>query len=45
MKTKYIRTAIIFMAVIFIVIGFTQGGFNDTLNKGIRICMECIGLG
>ncbi len=45
MKIGYIRTAVIVGAVIFIVIGIVNGGMTDMLNKGIRICLECIGIG
>ena len=45
MKIGYIRTAVIAAAVIFIFIGIANGGMTDMLNKGIRICLECIGIG
>ncbi len=37
-----------FLVVIFvsmIVIGVTSGEMNIMLNKAIKICMECIGIG
>ena len=43
MKTK--RFIILGAAVILIAVGITNGGFRDTLNKGIRVCLECVGIG
>ncbi|MFQ9640159.1 MAG: CD1871A family CXXC motif-containing protein, partial [Eisenbergiella sp.] len=25
--------------------GLYQGGYQDTLHKAIRVCLECIGIG
>ena len=48
-KTKLIKmitqTVILSIAIIFIVIGVINGGADDTLQKAINICTECIGLG
>ena len=41
-KTKIFLGAI---GVSFIAIGLYQGGYNDILQKAIRICLECIGIG
>ena len=42
----FILRAIIFaVAFVFIVLGIYNGGMNDVLQKGIKICTECIGLG
>ncbi len=40
-----IRIAVLAVAVLFIVLGIWNGGMRDVLEKGIRICTECIGLG
>ena len=32
-------------AVLMIILGIFNGGMNDVLQKAIRICTECIGLG
>ncbi len=32
-------------AVLLTVYGIADGGFTDIMNKAIRICNECIGLG
>ena len=39
------RIAIIAVAVLLIVFGIFNGGMDDVLQKAIRICTECIGLG
>jgi hypothetical protein len=31
--------------LLFIVLGIVNGGMADVLNKAIKICTECIGLG
>ncbi|MCH5275919.1 MAG: hypothetical protein J1E65_08760 [Lachnospiraceae bacterium] len=28
-----------------LIIGIWQGGYQDTLQKAVRICLECIGIG
>ena len=43
--TLGIRIALVGCAVVFIVIGSLNGGMADVLNKAIKICTECIGLG
>lgn len=40
-----IRTALLIVAVLFIVLGVMNGGLRDVLVKAINICTECIGLG
>ncbi|MDD5945962.1 MAG: CD1871A family CXXC motif-containing protein [Clostridia bacterium] len=45
MKTKHIRMIILAAAVAMIAAGVSNGGLNDTLNKGVHICLECIGIG
>lgn len=40
-----IRIAVACFAVAFVVAGCFNGGFREVLNKAIRICTECIGLG
>ena len=42
---KRIRVVLISAAVVLIAAGVFNGGLYDTLSKGIRICMECIGIG
>ncbi|MBQ9779971.1 MAG: hypothetical protein IJW00_09060 [Clostridia bacterium] len=40
-----IRGVILVVALAFIVLGIINGGMEDVLQKAIRICTECIGLG
>ncbi len=40
-----VRIAIIIAAVVYITLGILNGGMNDVLQKAIKICTECIGLG
>ena len=40
-----IRIAFVGCAIGFIVAGILNGGMNDVLNKAVKICTECIGLG
>lgn len=45
MKKQLIRKGLLVAAIILILIGLNQNGFNDIKNKAIRICYECIGIG
>ena len=40
-----VRIALVGCAVVFIIAGIANGGMLDVLNKAIKICTECIGLG
>ncbi|MCR5806391.1 MAG: thioredoxin [Oscillospiraceae bacterium] len=40
-----IRLAVLALSVAFIVMGAFNGSMMDVLNKAIRICTECVGLG
>ena len=42
---KIIRLVLVGAACALVVIGLTEDGFYDVLQKAIRICTECIGLG
>ncbi len=42
---RVVRLAVFSVAVIFIVLGMFNGGMRDVLDKAIKICTECIGLG
>ncbi|MBO5968904.1 MAG: tripartite tricarboxylate transporter TctB family protein [Clostridia bacterium] len=42
---KIVRLILVGAACALIVVGLTQDGFYDVLQKAIRICTECIGLG
>ena len=43
--TLGVRIAFVGCAIVFIIIGIYNGGMADVLNKAIKICTECIGLG
>lgn len=43
--TLIARCAIPVIAVVFIILGISNGGMNDVLQKAVRICTECIGMG
>lgn len=41
------KIAILLLAagVVFLCVGVSQGGYRDTFNKAVRVCLECIGIG
>ncbi len=43
--TLIARCVIPVIAIVFIILGITNGGMNDVLQKAVRICTECIGMG
>ncbi|MCR5760476.1 MAG: hypothetical protein K6F82_00500 [Sphaerochaetaceae bacterium] len=42
---RVLRIIVLVLSVAFIVIGLCGGGVNSVLNKAVKICTECIGLG
>lgn len=40
-----IRLVILAVAVVFIIVGIRSGSMNAVINKAIKICTECVGLG
>ncbi|MCR5118473.1 MAG: thioredoxin [Lachnospiraceae bacterium] len=40
-----IRIVLVLAALGMMIIGLHEGGFSDVLNKAVRICYECIGIG
>ena len=44
-RTKITRYVVLGIAVLFIVLGIFNGGMADVLEKAVKICTECIGLG
>lgn len=40
-----LRGGVLALSAAFIILGVDNGGMNDVLQKAIRICTECIGLG
>lgn len=45
MRQKWIRRVLIAVAVVLIVTGVLRNDVKDVMNKAIRICYECIGIG
>lgn len=44
-KKRMIRIALIAVGLFLVVFGVSKGDYNDVMNKAIRICYECIGIG
>ena len=42
---KIVRLVILAVAVVFIIVGIRNGSLTAVINKAIRICTECVGLG
>ena len=40
-----VRFLILAVAIIFVAVGVFNGGMSDVLQKAVKICTECIGLG
>lgn len=40
-----IQAAVGVLGVLALILGLLQGGYSDTLQKAVRICLECIGIG
>lgn len=45
MKNKYIRIGILALSVLLIAYGIYRGEHLTVLNKGINLCLECVGIG
>ena len=39
------RCAVLVIGVVFVIAGIFNGGMQDVLDKAVKICRECIGLG
>ena len=39
------RCTVLLVGVVFVVVGILNGGMQDVLDKAVKICRECIGLG
>lgn len=45
MQKNGIRVLLLVVAAALIAVGIAGGGAWDVMNKAIRICFECIGIG
>ena len=40
-----VKIAVLVLGIVFIILGIFNGGMDDVLQKAVKICTECIGLG
>ena len=45
MKLTLMRTAAFLAGAAFVIIGVMRGEAGEVLEKAVRICLECIGIG
>lgn len=45
MKKDIFQKGLLVAALLLLLIGIHENGFQDIKNKAIRICYECIGIG
>lgn len=45
MRKNILQKGLLVMAIVLLIIGLKQNGFQDIKNKAVRICYECIGIG
>ena len=39
------RICIVAAGIVLVAVGISRGDYADVMNKAIRICYECIGIG
>ncbi len=44
-KQNAARMLLVCAGVLALAAGVLQGGYQDTLAKAVRICLECVGIG
>ena len=44
-RKNMIRLAVAVIGALALGMGVLQGGYRDTLQKAIYICLECVGIG
>lgn len=44
-KKNAVRLAMALLGLAALAAGLVQGGYQDTLGKAVRLCMECVGIG
>lgn len=40
-----VKIAVVVLGIVFVILGIFNGGMDDVLQKAVKICTECIGLG
>lgn len=45
MKKRIVQLLLAAAGLLCLGVGLAQGGYQTTLAKAVRICMECIGIG
>lgn len=44
-QIRMVRIGMLAAGLGLVIFGISQGDFSDVMNKAIRICYECIGIG
>ena len=44
-KKRIVQLLLAATGLLCLGVGLAQGGYQTTLGKAVRICMECIGIG
>ena len=44
-RRTHIRIAVLAAGIACLAFGLSRGEFSDVLEKAVRICLECIGIG
>ena len=44
-RRTQLRLAVLAAGIVFLAVGIFRGEFSGVLEKAVRICLECIGIG
>lgn len=44
-KIAFLRISLVLVAALFIIIGIYRGEVAVVLNKAVKLCLECVGIG
>lgn len=44
-RNRFIRNGLLTMSVVFIITGIVKQEYLEVLQKAVKICLECIGIG